>query len=72
MEDLVACTLKLYAHISDSTIILFDDFWIRPEYHVVLEYFTVIERVGRMAVLKKKPNMIITSSLFLKYELDPK
>ena len=67
----VACLLNLFNHISDSTIILFDDFYNRRVYHIVLNYYDVVQRVGKMAVLKKKNIDPPTQELIFKYENDP-
>jgi len=52
----VCCCLKCHKHISKDTVVLFDDFFNRPEYHIVLDFYNIIERAknGRMAVLTKK------------------
>ena len=68
----VACCLKCYDIISDSCVIAFDDFLDRPQYHVVLDYFDIIEKTSdnRMVILKKKQNVQIPKSLIERYELD--
>jgi hypothetical protein len=52
----VACCLKCYDIIKDTCLIAFDDFLDRPQYHIVLEYFDIIEKTkdNRMVILKKK------------------
>jgi len=52
----VCCCLKCHKHISKDTVVLFDDFFNRPEYHIVLDFYNIIERAknGKMAVLTKK------------------
>lgn len=67
----VACCLKCYDIIKDDCLIAFDDFLNRPNYHVVLEYFDVIEKTRnhRMVILKKKKGMTIPTELINKYEL---
>lgn len=52
----VACWLKCYDIIKDNCLIAFDDFLNRPQYHIVLEYFDIIEKTesNRMVILKKK------------------
>jgi hypothetical protein len=67
----VACCLKCYDIIKDNCIIAFDDFLIRPEYIIVLEYFKIIEKTidNRMVILKKKKNVNIPKELIEKYEL---
>lgn len=67
----VACCLKCFDIIKDSCLIAFDDFLDRPEYHIVLEYFDIIDKTidNRMVILKKKTNVVIPKELILKYEL---
>ena len=68
----VACCLKCYDIIKDNCLIAFDDFLNRPQYHIVLEYFDIIEKTqdNRMVILKKKKNVYIPKELIEKYELD--
>jgi len=67
----VACCLKCYDIIKDNCLIAFDDFLNRPQYHIVLEYFDIIEKTkdNRMVILKKKQNKNIPKTLIEKYEL---
>lgn len=67
----VACCLKCYDIIKDNCHIAFDDFLNRPIYHIVLEYFDIIEKTEnkRMVILKKKKNVNIPKELIEKYEL---
>jgi protein O-GlcNAc transferase len=67
----VACCLKCYDIIKDNCMIIFDDFLNRPHYHIVLEYFDIIEKTqdNRMVVLKKKKNINISKEIIEKYEL---
>jgi len=68
----VACCLKCYDIIKDNCLIAFDDFLNRPQYHIVLEYFDIIEKTqdNRMVILKKKKNVNIPKELIEKYELN--
>ena len=66
----VACALNLFSEISDSTIVAYDDFYNRDYYHIVLDYFDVIESVGRMAFFKKKNVNPPSVELIFKYEND--
>ena len=52
----VACCLKCYDIINDNCLIIFDDFFKRQHYHIVLEYFDIIEKTedNIMVILKKK------------------
>lgn len=54
----VACCLKCYDIIKEDCLIAFDDFLNRKQYHIVLEYFDIIEHTkdNRMVILKKKKN----------------
>lgn len=67
----VACCLKCFDVISKDCLIAFDDFFIRPKYHVVLDYFDVVEssKDKHMVILKKKENVIMDKSLIKKYEV---
>ena len=68
----VACALKCFEVISDTCVVLFDDFLNRPQYHIVLEFYEVVEQTAEkvMAVLRKKAGASAPSSqLILKYEL---
>jgi len=67
----VACCLKCYDIIKDDCLIAFDDFLNRQHYHIVLEYFDIIEQTedNRMVILKKKKNVNIPKELIEKYEL---
>jgi len=69
----VACCLKCYDIIKDDCLIVFDDFLCRPHYHIVLEYFDIVEKTpendNRMVILKKKKNVNIPKELIEKYEL---
>jgi hypothetical protein len=68
----VACCLKLLNEINDNCIIAFDDFLNRTQYHIVLEYFDVIDKTkdNCMAILKKKENVnSCPDNIIQKYEL---
>lgn len=67
----VACCLKSYDIIKDTCLIGFDDFLNRPEYHIVLDYYDIIDKTvdNRMVILKKKMNVTIPKQLIEKYEL---
>tara|TARA_Y100000992_G_scaffold199047_1_gene135509 strand:- start:104 stop:736 length:633 start_codon:yes stop_codon:yes gene_type:complete len=67
----VACCLKCYDIIKNNCLIAFDDFLNRPQYHIVLEYFDIIEKTidNRMVILKKKANVNISKEVIEKYEL---
>jgi hypothetical protein len=63
--------LKCYDIIRDNCLIAFDDFLDRQYYHIVLEYFDIVERTqdNRMVILKKKNNVNIPKEIIEKYEL---
>jgi len=67
----VACCLKCFDIIKDNCLIAFDDFLNRKRYHIVLEYFDIIEHTSdnRMVILKKKNNMKVSKEIINKYEL---
>ena len=67
----VACCLKCYDIIKDDCLIAFDDFLNRSSYHIVLDYFDIIEKTkhNRMVILKKKRNLNIPQEVIEKYEL---
>lgn len=67
----VACCLKCYDIIRYNSYIAFDDFLNRPQYHIVLEYFDIIDKTqdNTMVILKKKNNVNVTKELIEKYEL---
>jgi hypothetical protein len=69
----VACCLKCFDIINDGCYIIFDDFLNRKNYHVVLDYYNVVEKTedNRMVVLRKKKNVSIPDELIKKYELIP-
>lgn len=69
----VACCLKCFDIINDGCFIVFDDFLNRKKYHVVLNYYDIIEKTEdkRMVILQKKKNISIPPDLIKKYELIP-
>tara|TARA_Y100000389_G_scaffold7851_1_gene7499 strand:- start:559 stop:1131 length:573 start_codon:yes stop_codon:yes gene_type:complete len=68
----VACCLKCYSIIKDDCLIAFDDFLNKPTYHIILQYFHIIEKTqdNKMVILKKKKNLNIPKELIEKYELN--
>jgi hypothetical protein len=69
----VACALKCFDVISIDCVILVDDFYTRPTYNILLDFYDIIEYTEdkRMIALKKKynidkPNIILIE----KYEKD--
>lgn len=69
----VACCLKCFDIIKDDCVVLFDDFLFRKHYHIVLNYFNIIEQTksNSMVVLKKKDNISVPEDVIKKYELIP-
>ena len=67
----VACCLKCFNIIKKNCLIVFDDFLNREKYHIILDYFDIIEKTidNRMVILKKKNNILVPQKLIKKYEL---
>jgi protein O-GlcNAc transferase len=67
----VACCLKCYNIINNNCKIIVDDFLNRQEYHIILDYYKIIEKTDDniMVILEKIPNKSIPESLINKYEL---
>lgn len=67
----VACALKTFINVSDDCIIIFDDFLNRSQYHIILNYYEIIEKTidNCMAVLRKKHVPPPSNELIQKYEL---
>lgn len=68
----VACCLKCFGQISNTSFIAFDDFLDRPEYHLVLDYYEIVKYTtdNRMVILQKKQNIDqIPEELIRQYEL---
>ena len=67
----VACCLKCYNIISENCVIAFDDFLNRAHYHIVLDYFDIVEKTedNRMVILSKNKNKVVPEELIKKYEL---
>ena len=51
------CALKLLSYITNDSVVLIHDFWVRPPYHKVLEYYNVIGYARSIVALKKKSNL---------------
>ena len=65
----VACCLKCFEHINDTCYIAFDDFLDRSYYHIVLNYYDIVEKHTRLVILKKKACDKPAKELIEKYEL---
>lgn len=51
----VACALRLLTLIHDSSLVILHDFWNRPQYHAVLDFYNVVSRKVTLVVLSRKP-----------------
>lgn len=69
----VACCLKCLNVVNDNCLIAFDDFLNRKHYHIVLDYFDIIDKTidNKMVILKRKNEYDICElqRLINKYEL---
>jgi protein O-GlcNAc transferase len=68
----VACCLKCFDIINQDCLIVFNDFLDRPTYHVVLDYYDIINNTtdNSMVILKKKKGIeCIPEELIKQYEL---
>ena len=77
----VASILNCLNFMNEDTIVLFDDFNNRKHYHIVLDFFDIIEKGAKMVVLKKKYTagkyerkklMKKCNELIKKYQTDPR
>ena len=66
----VACALKCFDIINDNCYVIFDDFLNRPGYHIVLDYYEIIDQTSDnvMVVLKKKKCAKPSRNIIHKYE----
>ena len=70
----VACCLKCFDSMSPDCLIAFDDFLNRFQYHIVLNYFDLIEKTidNKMVILQKKRNCrSVPNEVIQQYELIP-
>jgi 16S rRNA G966 N2-methylase RsmD len=67
----VACALYCLKHIDNNCIVIVDDIVGRDYYNIIYDYYTVIETIGRMVVLKKK-NILPDNSILQQYTNDPR
>jgi hypothetical protein len=70
----VACCLKCFDTMNDNCLIIFDDFLNRPQYHIVLKFFDIVNKTKdkRMVILKKKKTTLAPSiELIRQYEMIP-
>jgi hypothetical protein len=66
----IACCLKCHQYMNDNCLIVFDDFLNRHYYHIVLDYFEIIDKTndGIMVILKKKNVVKPSIELIQQYE----
>lgn len=53
----VACTLNAILNTPPYCIIIIHDFWNRPEYHIVLKYLAIKDRIDTLGIFYKKQNI---------------
>ena len=63
----VACGIKTWEKINDSTNVLIHDFH-RKEYQVLLELYNIIEKSNTLVVLRKKNSDIDIDKMYNKYK----
>ncbi|MDO8281187.1 MAG: hypothetical protein Q7U10_00965 [Thermodesulfovibrionia bacterium] len=70
----VACTLNCILNTPENCTIIIHDFWSRPEYHIVLKYLELKDKVETLGVFSKKQDtdLIKLQSLIKKYQYLPK
>jgi hypothetical protein len=70
----VACCLKLFSAIKDSTTVAFDDFLNRRCYRIVLDYYSILYSTAdkSLVILRKKECEPPSSEIIGKYEIDPR
>ena len=68
----VACCLNCFDIINPDCLIAFDDFLDRSKYHVLLEFYNIIDNTvdNRMVILKKKNNITVPRDLIEKYQTE--
>ena len=68
----VACALKCHKIMNNNCYLVFDDFLNRKYYHIILNYFSIVEKTQdeRMVILKKK-NISIPIDIIKKFENVP-
>jgi hypothetical protein len=67
----VACCLKCFDVVTSECRIVFDDFLTRPYYHVVLDFYEIVDQTEDrcLVVLQKKDVPPPSSELIARYEL---
>lgn len=68
----VACGLNVFKQIDDNVFVYIHDFNNRKHYHILLDYFDVVEKAATSVVLRKKSNPPdLSEDLIIKYENTP-
>ena len=62
----VACALNVLKHINRDTYVYIHDFTDRPKYHVLLNYYEIVDKADRLVKLRKIKEA--PQSLIDKYE----
>ena len=64
----VACALDIFSKIKKETIVLIHDYTIRDSYHIIENYYKIIEVWDTLAAFIKKSNIInIPLDIYNKY-----
>ena len=53
----IQCALKLLPYLTNDSVLVLHDFWIRKPYHKVLEYYNVIGYARSVVALRKKGDL---------------
>lgn len=53
----VACTLNCILSTPENCTIIIHDFWNRPQYHIVLKYLRVKDKIDTLGVFSKESNI---------------
>jgi len=67
----VGCLLSMFNYIKDNTVILFDDYKNRKHYHILEEYYDIVQQIDIMVVFKKKIKVDPRKDI-KRYILDPR
>lgn len=63
----VSCALQIHEYIDTNCRVLFDDFLNRNHYHIVLEYYDIVNKVNNMVELRKKTDKKVPTDLLEEY-----
>jgi len=61
----------MFNYIKDNTVILFDDYKNRKHYHILEEYYDIVQQIDIMVVFKKKIKVDPRKDI-KRYILDPR